>query len=88
MACLKPVYYYGRILKLCKVLGGFLRPCLGSLAPVAQWIEHLPSKQTAVGSSPTWGVFLSNNMWLLVAVVAIAHTLHLQISEIRALQEL
>ncbi len=25
-------------------------------APVAQWIEQLPSKQSVVGSSPTWGV--------------------------------
>ena len=33
-------------------------PCRVSLiqAPVAQWIEQLPSKQSAVGSNPTWGV--------------------------------
>ena len=24
-------------------------------APVAQWIERLPSKQGVVGSNPTWG---------------------------------
>ena len=24
------------------------------IGPVAQWIEQLPSKQSVVGSSPTW----------------------------------
>jgi hypothetical protein len=27
-------------------------------APVAQWIEHLPSKQMVVGSNPAGGAFI------------------------------
>ncbi len=31
-------------------------------APVAQWIEHLPSKQRAAGSSPAGGTTLVSNL--------------------------
>lgn len=36
-------------------------PLDSPLAPVAQWIEQLPSKQSVVGSSPTWGAHNSEN---------------------------
>jgi hypothetical protein len=29
-------------------------------APIAQWIEHLPSKQSAGGSSPPWGAVVTD----------------------------
>ncbi len=39
-------------------------------APVAQWIEHLPSKQRAAGSSPAGGtIFIPHSMACLVIVI-------------------
>src|SRR5438876_1149591 len=40
--------------RACLVRG--LSRTLRRVAPVAQWIEHLPSKQRAAGSSPAGGI--------------------------------